>query len=207
MGSILIIDYGMGNLQSVANAFEAIGEKVLVSNKKSDIDDAEKIVLPGVGAFEIGMQNLRKSGIIGILKKNVLVKKKPFLGICLGMQLLASKGRENGLYAGLDWIQGTVEKLNPPDKSLKIPHVGWNDVLIEKQNPLFSGFKPPPTFYFVHSYHFVCKNKADEIAFCDYGGKFVSAVQKGNIFAVQFHPEKSQQNGLQLLKNFVDFTG
>lgn len=202
--NITVIDYGAGNIRSVVNAFEAIGCKVTIAKKPSELAKAERIVLPGVGAFEAGIKNLTRLGFKEPLEKLVLNKKKPFLGICLGMQLLAKKSFELGEHEGLGWIKGSVEKLKP--RNLKVPHVGWNDVGITKKNILFKGIKEP-VFYFVHSYCLKCKNQRDVIATCDYGQKFTAAVQHENIFAVQFHPEKSQQNGLQLLKNFTNFKG
>ncbi len=205
MVSVVIVDYGMGNLLSVANAFEASGAKVVVSGKKKDIESAEKIVLPGVGTFDNGMENLKKLGLAEVLTEQVVDLKKPFLGICLGLQLIAKKGFENGEHDGLAWVDGNVEKIVSGDKSLKIPHVGWNDVFVKGNSSLFYGLNSNPTFYFVHSYHLVCKNKSEVIGVCDYGIEMTAAIRKDSIFAVQFHPEKSQENGIQLLKNFLNY--
>lgn len=193
----------MGNLRSVAKAFEAIGCKPLVSRLEADIKEADLLVLPGVGSFGDGMANLQNFGLIPILQKKALVEKTPFLGICLGMQLLAERGLEGGEHEGMGWIKGTVQKLEPADKALKIPHMGWNDVRVTKESPLFAGLGTSPCFYFVHSYHVVCDNPDVPVAACDYGGPFTAALQRGNIFGTQFHPEKSQKPGLQLLRNFV----
>lgn len=198
---VVIIDYGMGNLFSVKNAFDAIGAESVISNDSKDLKKADKIILPGVGAFPDGMKNLKKRGFIEVLKKEVLEKEKPFLGICLGMQLLATDGEEHKLTKGLGWIPGHVRKFNVQN-NLRIPHMGWNDVFIKKENPLFESVKDP-VFYFVHSYHIVPKDSRVVIATCNYGEEFVAAIQKGNIFGVQFHPEKSQKCGLELLKNFL----
>jgi len=200
---IVIINYGMGNLRSVQKAFEKIGFDVVISNEHDAIKSADKIVLPGVGAFGDAMKNLNKLGLVEILNKEVLVNKKPFLGICLGMQLIAKKSQEFGETEGLSWIDANIVKF--PQSVLKIPHVGWNEINLEKSSPLFKNIPDKKDFYFVHSYYF----KADKeycIASCDYGINFICAVQKENIFATQFHPEKSQIYGLEILKNFVNLS-
>lgn len=202
---IAVIDYGMGNLKSVANAMDFIGASFIVTNKTVDIKKADGIILPGVGSFGDGMANLRKLDLINVLKKEIVEKKKKFLGICLGMQMLAEKGHEGGEFEGLGLIKGEVEKLRVTQGGLKIPHVGWNNVVSKKQCPLFNNISDNSDFYFVHSYSLVCQDSADVAATCDYGGEFVAAVQRNNIFAVQFHPEKSQENGMRFLMNFVDF--
>ena len=203
---IVIIDYGISNLKSVKNIFEAMGAKVVVSNKKEDIEKADKIILPGVGSFDEGIKNLRECGLIEILKKEVLEKKKPFLGICLGMQLLATKGYEGGENLGLNFIEGEVKKLDLPQE-FKIPHMGWDDIIVKKENKLINGIGKDKNFYFVHSYYFVPKSEDVVVATCDYGGEFACAIQKGNIFATQFHPEKSQKNGMQFVENFIKWDG
>ena len=200
---IVIIDYGIGNLQSVANAFEAIGCQVCVSNSSKDVKKSERIVLPGVGSFANGMKNLRDLNLIETLSEQVIKKEKTFLGICLGMQLLARDSYEKGFHKGLG-IPTTVKKLQPNDKDLKIPHVGWNDVSFGNNIPLFAGLGRKQAFYFVHSYHVIPDSSDIVIGTCDYGGNFAAAIQKDNIFAVQFHPEKSQKPGLQILKNFCE---
>ncbi len=202
---ILVIDYHMGNVHSVLKALETTGEEVLLSNKKEDLQQTEAIVLPGVGAFGVGISNLKKLDLIGTLNEEVLVKKKPFLGICLGMQLLAEESEEFGKHQGLGWVPARVKKFNFPQSSLRVPHMGWNNLLIEKENLLFRGLKNHPDFYFVHSYFMDCDDPETVIARCDYGGPFAAAVQKENIFGVQFHPEKSQRTGLKVIENFVDY--
>lgn len=199
---ITIIDYGMGNLFSVENAIKTLGAEVIVSSKAEDIKMADKIILPGVGAFPDGMKNLKDLGIDKILTEEVLNKKKPLLGICLGMQLLASVGEEHGITTGLGFIEGAVRKFKIEDKKFRIPHIGWNDVVLSRENILLKNVKTP-IFYFDHSYHFVPKDNSVIIATCDYGEIFSAAIQKENIFGVQFHPEKSQREGLNLLNSFL----
>lgn len=203
---IVIIDYGISNLKSVKNILEAMGAKVIVSNKKEDIERADKIILPGVGSFDEGIKNLRELGLIEVLKKEVLEKKKPFLGICLGMQLLATKGYEGGENLGLNFIEGEVKRLELSEE-FKIPHMGWDDVIIKKESKLINGIGKDKNFYFVHSYYFIPKSEEVVVATCDYGGEFVCAIQKGNIFATQFHPEKSQRNGMLFIENFIRWDG
>ncbi len=199
---VAVVDYGMGNLRSLAKALEAVGAEVCVSSDPATLGRAERIVLPGVGAFGECVSNLRRSGLIDALEMEVRVHKKPFLGICLGMQVLATEGREYGIHPGLDWIPGVVRSFRE-DRQVKVPHVGWNEVIPRKPSPLFAGLRAESTFYFVHSYHFVCKDPGSVAAECDYGGMFTAAVQRENIFATQFHPEKSQDQGLRLLRNFL----
>lgn len=201
---IVVVDYGSGNLRSVAKAFEAIGAEVKVTGLPADLADAERIVLPGVGSFAEGMRNLRERGLIEALGHEVLAKRKPFLGICLGMQMLAEEGSEDGVHRGLGWLPGRVIPMAVPHSSLKVPHMGWNEIT-RPAGPaaLFARLPAKPTFYFAHSYRFEASDPRVVAATSDYGGNFTAAVLKGNIFASQFHPEKSQQNGLTLLKNFV----
>ncbi|MBI2524603.1 MAG: imidazole glycerol phosphate synthase subunit HisH [Candidatus Rokubacteria bacterium] len=193
----------MGNLRSVRNALEAAGAEVCVTSRSEDLQRAERIVLPGVGAFAQGMRNLEASGLVEALRTEVLDRGKPFLGICLGLQLLAREGRENGSRAGLGWLGGIVERLRVEGKGLKVPHVGWNEIEIVMDSPLFAGLGGAPSFYFVHSYHMVCDGDDTVAGTCDYGGPFTALVLKGNILGTQFHPEKSQTNGQRLLRNFI----
>jgi glutamine amidotransferase len=199
---IVIIDYGISNLKSVKNILEVIGAEVIISNKKEDIEKAERIILPGVGSFDEGIGNLEKLGLIEILRKEVLEKKKPFLGICLGMQLLATKGNEGRENKGLNFIPGEVKRLKLK-KEFKVPHVGWDDIIIKKETPLFNGMTKDKNFYFVHSYYFIPESDECIVATCNYDKEFVCAIQKGNIFATQFHPEKSQINGMKFMENFI----
>jgi len=202
--NIVIIDYNMGNLASVANAIEYIGYKAIISNKIEDIKLADYIILPGVGAFPDGMKNLIDLNLIEVLREQVLERKKPFLGICLGMQLLADEGYESGLTKGLGYIKGKVKKFDLKDKNLRIPHVGWNEVYFKKNCILFKDLNKSEVFYFVHSYHFTPEEDVVAGTF-DYGGEFTAIIQKDNIFGTQFHPEKSQKAGLKILENFIKF--
>lgn len=202
---IVIIDYGSGNLRSAAKAFEAVAEdaSVIVSAEAQDLDRASHIVLPGQGAFGDCMAGLSAlPGMIETLKENVLRKGKPFFGICVGMQLLADRGLEHGDHKGLGWIGGEVVRMSPADSALKIPHMGWN-TLSHVNHPLFAGLEDGAHVYFVHSYHFAAKHSADVLAQTEYGGKIAAAVGCDNIAGVQFHPEKSQEAGLRIIKNFV----
>lgn len=201
---IAIIDYGMGNLCSVANAMKCMKCEAKVTSSCRDIENSSHIILPGVGAFGDGMANLRKMDIIPCLETEVLERKKPFLGICLGLQMLAEKGNEGGFFDGLGWLPGSVKKME--NSGLKLPHMGWNNVDIVQKEPLFSGIENDTNFYFVHSYHFDCP-KENVIAWCNHGQRFAAAIRKGNIFATQFHPEKSHLTGLAVLRNFIDFSG
>ena len=203
MKKVVITDYGMGNLDSVARAVQECGGDPLISHKAEDFEEAHYIILPGVGAFTTGMNHLSASGLNEILQEQVINQGIPFLGICLGMQILATKGLEGGETQGLGWIEGEVKRLEPDTPDIRIPHVGWNEVIFNKPSPLFEGITTGKDFYFVHSYHFSCKHPQEAIAHTPYCGNFVSAVNKDNIFGVQFHPEKSQRLGFQVLKNFL----
>jgi glutamine amidotransferase len=201
---IAIINYGVGNLGSIQNMFKYVGyPDVLVTKNIDDINSAEKLVLPGVGAFDAGMEKIHQSGLLETLNKNVLEQKKPVLGICLGMQLLTRKSEE-GVEAGLGWIDAeTIKfKFDSDKKNLKIPHMGWNEVKVSKGHPFLNGLTQPARFYFVHSYYVKCHNPEDELLSCRYGVEFSCAVQYRNIMGVQFHAEKSHKFGMQLLKNF-----
>lgn len=195
----------MGNLRSVQKAFEKAGCRAVITNEHDIIRGADKIVLPGVGAFKDGMKHLKELGLVEILNEEIIKNKKPFLGVCLGMQLIAKKSHENGLTGGLGWVNAEVVKFDfsDYDKKLKIPHVGWNNVNYKNNNLLFDGVANKSDFYFVHSYYF--KTNEDIVtSTTDYGFDFVSSVNKNNIYAFQFHPEKSQIVGLKLIENFVN---
>jgi glutamine amidotransferase len=202
---ITIIDYEAGNLKSVYNAFEAVGHTPTVTSNASDLKKAAAIVLPGVGAFGKGMEALKRINVIDALNEQVLVKKKLYLGICLGMQFLAGKSEEIGLHSGLGWIDSQVKLIRPESPKFKVPHMGWNNVEIKNRNPLFEKLEAEPVFYFVHSYFLDLKDDpSDSVsATCWPGAPITASVQKENIFGVQFHPEKSQRAGLRLLENFV----
>ena len=200
---IVIIDYNMGNIRSVTKAFKKLNAPFVVSNNAGDIKKASHLVLPGVGAFGDGMKNLENLNLIPLLEEQVLTKKRPFLGICVGMQLLASEGTEHGNHQGLGWIKGVVRRFNVNEKQYKVPHIGWNDITIKKKQPLFEDIENGSDFYFVHSYHLAPDDKNVIAATCDYGEEFVAAIQQENIFGLQFHPEKSQASGIQIIKNFI----
>jgi glutamine amidotransferase len=203
MKRVAVVDYGMGNLDSVARAIEECGGRPSVTDRAEDIENATHIVLPGVGAFGDGIRNVRERGLDGILREQAVVGGIPFLGICLGMQLLATRGYEGGMTQGLGWIDGEVRRLEPAGEDHRIPHIGWNEVALTRPAPLFTGIDAGHDFYFVHSYHLVCHDKEDVVAVTPYCGGFVSAIARGRIFGVQFHPEKSQRLGFQVLRNFL----
>jgi len=203
---VLIINYGMGNLRSVSNAFLALGCEVRISDSPRDLRDAGRIVLPGVGAFGDGMTNLERGGWIEELERAVLHGGRPFLGICLGMQLLASTGTEHGVRPGMNWIPGVVERLREREET-RVPHIGWNDVTFDGASRLYSGIEDPGTFYFVHSYVLVPEDPGVVTGWCRHGTRFAASIEKENIFAVQYHPEKSQKTGLAVLNNFLKIRG
>jgi glutamine amidotransferase len=201
--TIVIIDYGVGNTYSVINAILRLGyTKVKVSDKEADIKSADALILPGVGAFDEAVRNLKSHHLPEVLNETVLIQKKPILGICVGMQLLAEGSEENGWHEGLNWIPGKVKKLELPP-SYAVPQVGWNNISFNNRDPLFSRTAESPNFYFDHSYHFETTPE-HRLAWCDYGIEVTAAVQKENIFGVQFHPEKSQTNGLKLFRGFFN---
>ena len=203
MKNVLVVDYKMGNIDSIVRGIEECGEKPIVSNRPEDFQAASSIILPGVGSFTKAMENIHKYGLEELLRENAVDKKKPLLGICLGMQILASKGFEGGETPGLGLIEGEVVRFQTDDPEIRIPHVGWNEVIFAQNSPLFNNIESGRDFYFVHSYHFICADESISIAYTPYCGDFTSVVCKGNIFGTQFHPEKSQRVGLQLLKNFL----
>ena len=198
-----IIDYGMGNLLSVQRAFEKCGSDAVIIDNPLELRDAERIVLPGVGAFPDVMDNLRKNGWIEELNRAVLEKETPILGICLGMQLLADKGYEVRECDGLGYIPGEIIRFTQTQEKERIPHVGWNEILKREDSPLFDGIADGTNYYFVHSYHFRVANEENIATVTPYCGEFVSSVIKDNIVGTQFHPEKSQKAGFKLIKNFL----
>ncbi len=204
INQVVIINYGMGNLNSVKKKLNRLCANSIISSDPVIIRNAEKIILPGVGHFQMAMENLKKLNLIEILNYVVTVKKKPILGICLGMQLMAKKSEE-GNVSGLGWIDAEVVKFSINDKlKYKVPHIGWNQIRIIKSSKLMNNIAELSEFYFVHSYHFACNNRHDILNETDYEYKFVSAIEKENIFGVQYHPEKSHDAGEQLLRNFVN---
>ncbi|MFP4313159.1 MAG: imidazole glycerol phosphate synthase subunit HisH [Alphaproteobacteria bacterium] len=211
--SVVIVDYGSGNLRSAAKAFEKVVAEqsmdfdVLVSDKTQDIDNASHVVLPGQGAFGDCMRGLQNSGLIEALENNILDKRKPFLGICVGMQLLADEGLEHGHHKGLGWIGGKVVPIEPQDKNLKIPHMGWNEHItsaVGEAHAVIKTIKQGTHFYFVHSYVFEAKDNICLGRF-SYGREYCAIVGRNNILGVQFHPEKSHDHGLALLGNFLSW--
>ncbi len=203
---IAIVDYGMGNVRSLSNAFEYLGEDVVVTDDAQVMDDADRIVLPGVGAFGDAMQAMHQRRVIAPLNRQVQEFRKPVLGICLGMQLVAKESVEHGHHQGLGWVDARIERLTPA-APLKVPHVGWNSLDFPAQDWLFEGIRQKEAnFYFVHSFHMVCTNPQDRLATTDYGGDVTAVVRHDNIVVMQFHPEKSQDNGLRLLQNWVNWS-
>jgi glutamine amidotransferase len=202
---IVVIDYGMGNVGSILNMLKRIGAKALLSSKLDDVAEAEKLILPGVGAFDHGMKNLEALGLIPVLDQRVRRQATPILGICLGMQLFTLRSEE-GVRDGLGWFEGeTVRfKMEGRTEQLRVPHMGWNTAQTVTPSPLFEHSSADSRFYFVHSYHVTCHDPSDVLATTRYGYEFVSAVQKGRMVGVQFHPEKSHKFGMQILKNFVE---
>lgn len=205
MNRVGIVDYGMGNLMSMASAFDMLGADVSICRHPEDLGCCDRIVLPGVGAFGACMEALAREGFDEALAEQVLRQGKPFLGVCLGMQVLAKCSEEGGEHRGLGWIDAEVRRLVPADPGLRVPQIGWNDVDFPASSPLFRRIPRQADFYFVHSYHMVCADPGNVVATCDYGGKVTASVGQGNVFATQFHPEKSQTYGLQLLENFIDW--
>ena len=200
-----IVDYGMGNLLSVYHALEMIGAEPKICQNPGELGEVDRIVLPGVGAFRDCMTNLREKGFVAALEEVVLHQGKPILGICLGMEAMARRSFEFGEYQGLGWFEADVVRLQPEDPSLRVPQVGWNELTYRSDSPLFARLPAKPDFYFVHSYFMKCEDEVDVEATCDYGGVVTAAIRKNNIFATQFHPEKSQDYGLQLLENFIEW--
>ncbi len=200
---ISIVNYGMGNIRSIQNALEFLGFDSYVASDSQEILASQKLILPGVGSFALAMENIKQKGLFEVLNESVIVKKIPILGICLGMQLLADDGEEDGLSYGFGWIPGSVRRFEADKLSIKIPHIGFNTVYFnQKNNLLFNDLGISADFYFVHSYKMICKDEIYISSWADYGEKFVTSVQKENIFGVQFHPEKSQSNGLKVLRSF-----
>ncbi len=199
--SISIVDYGMGNLRSVQKAFEKLGCPAQIVGSPAEISASDKLVLPGVGAFRDAIGELKRLDLTRPIIDHV-ANRKPFLGICLGLQLLFDVSYEEGEWAGLGIIPGEVVRF-ASQPGLKIPHMGWNELLVDRPNPLLAGLTPPISVYFVHSYHVVPRDPNVVATHTDYGGTFVSMIARDNLFACQFHPEKSQQVGLKLLANFA----
>lgn len=203
---IVIIDYGMGNLGSILNMLKKVdAPAAMISSSPKDIEEADKLILPGVGAFDTGMQRLRETGLIDLLNEKVLHGRTPTLGVCLGMQLI-TRGSEEGELPGLGWLDAeTIRfRFDPKGSGLRIPHMGWNTVTALREDSLFKDMYAEPRFYFVHSFHVACRNPEDVLATTEYGYAFASAVQQDHLMGVQFHPEKSHKFGMKLYRNFVE---
>lgn len=202
---LVIVDYGVGNLTSIKNMLYKLGyHDVVVSKDQSQIMDADKLILPGVGHFDYGMRQLRASGLVDTLNHVVIEEKKPLLGICLGAQLL-TRGSDEGTEKGLGWIEADTVKFDSSiiDSGLKVPHMGWSDVDANRSSRLFQDMYEEPRFYFVHSYHIVCDNPSNVVVKANYGFEFTAGLENGNILGMQFHPEKSHKYGMKLLSNFI----
>jgi len=203
--NIVIVDYGIGNLSSVKRGFQRIGVETQISSYLTEIEDANKLVLPGVGHFSEGINNIKKLGLWEILNEKILLEKTPVLGICLGMQLMGNNSEE-GDVTGFGWIEADVKRFDMEDKIRhKVPNIGWNNTKIINNNKLSFALTDRDYFYFVHSYHMVCSDPRDVWMRSSYESDFVSAINKGNIFGTQFHPEKSHSAGLKILKSFAEF--
>ncbi|MEN9511379.1 MAG: imidazole glycerol phosphate synthase, glutamine amidotransferase subunit [Bacteroidota bacterium] len=203
--SICIIDYGLGNLASIRNMIRKAGGKSEISADPAAVAAAEKLILPGVGHFAAGMENLRNSGLLPVLNEAVLEQKIPILGICLGMQLMA-KHSEEGDVEGLGWFDANIIRFRQEAMgALKVPHMGWNEVKPTRPHPLFPNIQDPERFYFVHSYHWKCNNPEDALAHAHYGYDFTCAVSRENIAGMQFHPEKSHRFGMEMMHRFIQW--
>ena len=203
---VAIINLNISNVGSISRALRKINYNSIVTNNIKDLENSSHIIFPGVGSFDKGVEKLKKFKLFEELYKLLIIKKKPFLGICLGMQLLGSIGVENNKEEkGLDIIKGKIIRLEKKNEKKKIPHVGWNEVKKIKNNEIFTNINDKSDFYFIHSFHLKSENIEDNISSTNYGKDFVSAVNKQNIYGVQFHPEKSLGNGLLLIKNFINY--
>ncbi len=203
---LTIIDYGIGNLSSIKNMLKRIGTESVISSRKEDIEQAEKLILPGVGSFDYGMKQLNKSGLVAVITKKVIEEKTPILGICLGAQLLTG-GSEEGISKGLGWIRGKTISFDKNKLALnqKIPNMGWRDVFDYEKSKLFTDMYENPRFYFVQSYHLKINDPHELMVKASYGYDYAAGIEKGNILGVQFHPEKSHKYGMKLLENFVRY--
>ncbi len=202
---ISIVDYGIGNVHAIANIYKRLNIDVCITATPDELRFAERIILPGVGAFDCAMTRLNESGMREVLEDLVIARGKPVLGICVGMQMMAERSDE-GVLDGLGWIRGEVKRFDEASfaHETHLPHMGWNDVLPRQTGCLFRGLEKEARFYFLHSYYFAPRQESNVLAITDYGGPYASGVRSGNIFGVQFHPEKSHQWGIKLLKNFAE---
>jgi imidazole glycerol-phosphate synthase subunit HisH len=200
----IIVDYGMGNLRSIANKLNRLGYSSLISSSQDDIAKATKLIIPGVGAFGTAMDNLKNMHLIPVIEARVIDENIPVLGICLGMQLMTRWSAE-GNVNGFGWLDAVTLSLKERQSSAIVPHMGWNTISTRRDSSLTRDIPDNSEFYFVHSYYVTCNDPADVVAVTDHGGEFVSIVQKGNIFGTQFHPEKSHSYGITVLKNFMEY--
>ena len=203
MRSVAIVDYGLCNLDSVARAIEECGGAPVVTDRPEDLQAADRVIIPGVGAFGKAMENLRRNGLDQAIREQRERRRMPILGICLGMQLLAESSEEGGQHAGLGLMPGKVLRLQRRSPAERIPHVGWNEIEILSPHPLLHGVASGANFYFVHSYHLVCADAGHAVARTPYCGDFLAVAAAGDVMGVQFHPEKSQKAGFALLRNFL----
>lgn len=202
---IAIVDYGFGNVRSLWNALDFLGAEAEITRDPDDFDEAERIVLPGVGAYGDAIKAIRELGLDRHLTRHALETRKPMFGICLGMQLFATGSSEHGGHTGLGWIDAQVDRIRPNDPDIKVPQVGWNTLQIKAAEWLFDGLPAKQNdVYFVHSYHMICNDAADLAATTNHGGLVTAAISRGNLTATQFHPEKSQDNGLRILQNWLE---
>lgn len=201
---LTIVNYGVGNLSSMQNMLTKIGVPSLVSNNEYEISKAEKLILPGVGAFDTCAERLNESGLMTVLQERVIDNKIPVLGVCVGMQLMLDSSEE-GIMPGLGWVKGKAVRFNKDmlSEKLKIPHMGWSEIGVSKKTNLLDGFQEDPRYYFVHSFHALLENNDDELFSAIHGYQFTAGIQHGNVTGVQFHPEKSHKFGMKLLFNFV----
>lgn len=201
---VAIVDYGLANIRSIINAFECFDVELYLAERGEQLAEADKIVLPGVGSFDAGMKGLKARGHVEALHHHVMAKKIPYLGICLGFQFIFESSAE-GIEKGLGWIKGNIHCFDK--NKIKVPHMGWNEVVITNSSDIFNELLPPLDVYFVHSYYAPYEGEAKTYAagYCEYGQKYVAAVEKNNIFGVQFHPEKSQLGGMKILENFLEY--
>lgn len=203
MSLVAVLRYGMGNTDSVMRAIEECGARAIVTDRPEDLARATHVVLPGVGAFPDGSRHIRERGLDQAIREQSVDRGIPLLGVCLGMQLLASLGEEGGHTEGLGLVPGVVRRLEPDSPEVRLPHVGWNEVSLAQESPLFAGIADGTDFYFVHGYHLVADDAGSVVARTPYCGGFTSVVSRGSVHGVQFHPEKSQRAGFQLLRNFL----
>jgi imidazole glycerol-phosphate synthase subunit HisH len=202
---IAIVDYGSGNVRAIANIYKRLNVVAYVAARPEELERATKIILPGVGAFDQAMQHLSGSGMRDAVARRVLEERVPLLGICVGMQLLASRSEEGDL-PGLGWLNGVVRRFNAAEFATRtqVPHMGWNTIAVARSHPLLAGLTGDSSFYFLHSYYMDCADPGEVLARTEYGRPFDCAVNAGNVHGVQFHPEKSHRNGVQVLKNFAE---